>query len=571
MDRGIDWDHPDFIRPDGTTRIKWLFDMSLDHPAPVEFSEAQINAALLGGTPINSRDAVGHGTVTAGLAAGNGSAVTGADFRGMAPNADLIIVKVTSEGASAHGSQPAETPFNASYVAALDWVDQKITQLGQPAVGLFNSGTQYGPLDGTSAVSEKIDEVFGSNRPGRVYVAPSGDEGNLPNHAKATFDNVIPTVIGFNKPLAQTAYMPMWYSGNQPANITINFDDGTTIGPVGPHQFVNENGVRLYHFLPGANSSGQFLTSSGGDRLVYVRIVGHATGGNIVVEGLSPGTGTIDLYSTLGSGLTAAIPFTDHLTAGRLTDFATTNSAIVAGAHVLLTNYVDVNGISRQILGEGAVEDLYFQSSAGPTRDGRLHGVDITAPGHNAFAAYAQESYWNTFSFNLAEDSDGWYGRGGATSGSAPLVVGGIALLLEQFPQLTADEIRDVLHATARTDSFTGTTPNAAWGYGKLDILAALDELHGVPDSADFNGDNLVDGSDFLTWQRNAGTVGPMATHANGDANGDDQINAADLVVWELQYGSAPPLAAIAAVPEPSTCVLALAALCLAMSKRRSF
>ena len=81
-----------------------------------------------------------------------------------------------------------------------------------------------------------------------------------------------------------------------------------------------------------------------------------------------------------------------------------------------------------------------------------------------------------------------------------------------------------------------------------------------LPDSADFNGDNLVDGVDFLTWQENLGTVGPTATHAKGDANGDDLIDAADLAVWELQYGSAPPVAAVGAVPEPSSLLLGLLA-----------
>ena len=96
-------------------------------------------------------------------------------------------------------------------------------------------------------------------------------------------------------------------------------------------------------------------------------------------------------------------------------------------------------------------------------------------------------------------------------------------------------------------------------------------ELSANP-SADFDEDGDVDGFDFLTLQRNLGTVGPLATHANGDANGDDQINDADLAVWEAQYGSAPPLSAVsAAVPEPTTCTLALAALCLAMSRRRAF
>ena len=75
LDRGIDWTHPDFIRPDGKTRIKWLLDMTGQNqcegsPAPIEYTEAQINAALAGGSTIDSRDAVGHGTVTAGIAAG---------------------------------------------------------------------------------------------------------------------------------------------------------------------------------------------------------------------------------------------------------------------------------------------------------------------------------------------------------------------------------------------------------------------------------------------------------------------------------------------------------------------
>jgi hypothetical protein len=483
MDRGIDWDHPDFINPDGTTRIKWLYDMSPDHPTPVEYSEAQINAALAGGPAINERDAVGHGTVTTGLAAGNGRAVTGADFRGMAPGADLIIVKMTSEGAPAHGSQPAESPFIASYLDALTWVDQKITALNQPAVGLINSGVQWGPIDGTSLVSQKIDEVFGLDRPGRAYVSASGDEGNLPNHAKANFSFLSPAVVAFDKSTTQTSYMQMWYDGDRAAKITISFDDGTTVGPVFPNSNVSSNGVQIVHYLPGANI-GETWTSSSGDRAVWVAITGHATGGTVKVERTTVdfSSGTVDLYTPIDGSGTSPIPFTDHLTAGRLADFSSTESAIVVGAHVLLTNYTDVNGIVRNVSNEGAPQELWAHSSGGPTRDGRLHGVDVTAPGHNAFAAYAQESYWGTLSFNLAEDGDGWYGRGGATSGSAPMVVGAIALLLEQFPDLTADEIRLLLRDTARTDSFTGATPNAEWGYGKLDILAALDAMHAVPE-----------------------------------------------------------------------------------------
>jgi len=67
----------------------------------------------------------------------------------------------------------------------------------------------------------------------------------------------------------------------------------------------------------------------------------------------------------------------------------------------------------------------------------------------------------------------------------------------------------------------------------------------------DFDGNGEVDGFDFLEWQRDP-SVGSLAD-------------------WEANYGIAVTLSAIsAAVPEPTTSALALAALCLAMSRRRS-
>ncbi len=567
MDRGIDWDHPDFIKPDGTTRIKWLYDMSPEHPAPVEYSEAQINAALSGGPPINSRDAVGHGTVTAGLAAGNGAAVAGSDFRGMAPGADLIIIKVTSEGAPAHDDQPSEAAFNASYIAALTWLDAKLNTLGQPAVAIFNSGTQWGPIDGTSAVSRKIDEVFGSDRPGRVYVAASGDEGAAANHARAAFDDAADAVVELTKIRPELAFMQMWYPGNAPAEITVEFDDGTVLGPLGPDEFLAEQGVRVFHYAPHANL-GEFLNTSNGDHFVYVDVVGHETSGRVRIRGLSPEPGVIDLYTSIDGTLTSPMPFRDHLTPGRLSDFASTHSAIVVGAHVLQTHYADVDGIPREIVDEGAPGELWPGSSGGPTRDGRDFGVDVTAPGHNAFAAFAQESYWSTFRFNLADGGDGWYGRGGATSGSAPLVVGAIALLLEAAPDLTADQIRDLLHTTAIADAETGETPNLQWGYGKLDVLHALDELvargwaaPGFLDG-DFNRDGHVDAADLTLWRAAFGL------NADADGDGDGDSDGADFLVWQRQLGLGNAVASQAAVPEPAVQTLLIPGL-LSMTRRQ--
>jgi hypothetical protein len=77
-----------------------------------------------------------------------------------------------------------------------------------------------------------------------------------------------------------------------------------------------------------------------------------------------------------------------------------------------------------------------------------------------------------------------------------------------------------------------------------------------APSDADFDGDNDVDGNDFLIWQRGNGTM-DTGTNANGDANGDMDVNGVDLAIWKTQFGST---SGVSAVPEPT----ALGLLCLA-------
>ncbi len=100
---------------------------------------------------------------------------------------------------------------------------------------------------------------------------------------------------------------------------------------------------------------------------------------------------------------------------------------------------------------------------------------------------------------------------------------------------------------------------------GELYILSKSDgmirALVGPEASADFDQDGDVDGSDFLIWQRNLGTVGGLR---QGDTNADGFIDAEDLEYWSQQFGGTDPPAA--AVPEPAAVVMArLAALFLVL------
>jgi hypothetical protein len=85
--------------------------------------------------------------------------------------------------------------------------------------------------------------------------------------------------------------------------------------------------------------------------------------------------------------------------------------------------------------------------------------------------------------------------------------------------------------------------------------------------SADFDSDNDVDGTDFLTWGRGHGITSGV-THAMGDANCDGVIGWGDLETWQSQFGSPAPLSAAGSIPEPTTSGLALAVLCLAVGRR---
>ena len=76
--------------------------------------------------------------------------------------------------------------------------------------------------------------------------------------------------------------------------------------------------------------------------------------------------------------------------------------------------------------------------------------------------------------------------------------------------------------------------PNLEYWYG----------FHAVIFDPTGDGNNVVDGLDFLKWQR---------------GESPQPLSSFDLAAWELNFGEtfAPPLAALVATPEPSTMLLA--------------
>lgn len=79
--------------------------------------------------------------------------------------------------------------------------------------------------------------------------------------------------------------------------------------------------------------------------------------------------------------------------------------------------------------------------------------------------------------------------------------------------------------------------------------LGAMDITSSGVMTGDFDGDDDVDGADFLAWQAGFG-INEGATLSQGDANGDGAVNAADLAIWESQYGTSSGLGALSMAPQ---------------------
>jgi len=88
---------------------------------------------------------------------------------------------------------------------------------------------------------------------------------------------------------------------------------------------------------------------------------------------------------------------------------------------------------------------------------------------------------------------------------------------------------------------------------GNLWLGSATDFF--TPTPGDFNGDGIVDASDYAVWRDNFGTT--VDAYTLGDANGDTLVDIADWQVWTLQVGQNGSSVELAqAVPEPSSLII---------------
>lgn len=470
IDTGVDFTHQDFRNPDGTTRIKYICDQT-DPPQGGDltcpgggtsnggtlWTEAQINAALTGGPPVRQRDTNGHGTHVLGTAAGND-----ATFGGMAPGADLIMVK------SALGSD--------DIINAMSFIDQKAAELGLPYVINMSFGGHFGPHDGTDLKSIAIDNLVGTGAPGKTIVVAAGNEGNGLIHASGSLSSgsqvvpfTIPTLI-FNTVIA------IWYEGSDSFEFDLVDPDGLGWFDVAPRD--SDFVCRTSFWCATIDSTD---TLSNGSKAIYLNIFSYST------NPIDPNGTWLFQLSSLGGNdgsfnawISDCFPFRDcSFTSSHANNNSSVGEPGVARDAITVGSYTtkkcwDSQAGNRCYSYSPTVGEISNFSSLGPTRDGRQK-PDIAAPGEAVVSSLSSD---DTSNASTAIAPGGLHVRSRGTSMAAPHVTGAVALLLASDPTLDSDEIKGILQGNATQDGFTGAGCNNTWGCGKLNVQAL------VPDPA---------------------------------------------------------------------------------------
>ncbi|MEJ2420118.1 MAG: S8 family serine peptidase [Acidobacteriota bacterium] len=169
---------------------------------------------------------------------------------------------------------------------------------------------------------------------------------------------------------------------------------------------------------------------------------------------------------------------------------AAAHNVIAVGAYTSRTSWVDSTGTTQST--SETLDDLASYSSHGPLRgvaEGNSLVTDqkpnITAPGEAVVTTLSSQlpsSFYTGSAQNyiVQESPPDQHIAMEGTSFSSPQVAGAAAILLGADPTLTLGEVRNDLQNGARSDSFTGTTPNDLWGFGKLTLDSSFSAIGGL-------------------------------------------------------------------------------------------
>lgn len=482
IDFGLDWTMDDFRRPDGSTRVAFLWDQSLvaqgGEAAPagfdrgVEYDAAAIDAALKAADPFtlvrHEPDPGSHGTHVAGTAVGSGrsadQAFPAGRHVGVAPEATVIFVQPDTGGGQGSFTDSIAVAEAIAYVYA------RAAELRLPCVINMSLGQNGGSHDGESVVEQAVDRLL--EEPGRAFVHAAGNEHVWRGHASGTLTTgqvrTLQWRTGGGLPVGGGALpagpdrtlneLEIWCSPRDELHVRL-------IDPAGNATAVVTPGLSTDHTFPGGNRV--FLDSErfsplNGDSRIYLAVdrgtAGRVAGGlwQVEITAVRARSGRFDAWIERDLR-DADNDFADQsFFVG--TDFdpvMTLGTPATSRRGIAVANYNHATGAPNS------------SSSRGRTRDGR-DKPEVAAPGTGIVASAAlggrPDPQGGRFPMRVAKSG---------TSMAAPHVTGIAAQLLQLDPELSAAQIRAALIASANPPPGVAVF-DLAWGYGRVDAVEAV-------------------------------------------------------------------------------------------------
>lgn len=336
------------------------------------------------------------------------------------------------------------------------------------------------PLDGTDPMSKIIDESAANDQV--THVCPTGDQGAARKHARAEVAANETVELPWDLPARaklgagplRAIQLNVHLRGGDASRITLVAPDGFELPLLAAAQGNNGPGNASYYTVSQKTERDTYYYDA------VLTVVGK-TGATLPV-------GTWQLRIEAGAlPLSANTYLADDRsgwTVGASWDPSVAREDHVIGVPSTADHCIAVGAMAGHTASDGKLYELDYRtydvpdgftegpyqaraySPIGPRIDGTMK-PDVLAP----------DNPWVANTHRLGKPSSktapfGSYSLFGGTSGAAPFVAGAAALLTQAG--VRGDAVRDAIRDGAFTNTAMGPLPNPTYGFGALDIAAAL-------------------------------------------------------------------------------------------------
>ena len=447
IDSGIDLMHPDFQNPDGTSRVVYLWDQTIQGNPPsgfrsgAEYNNEEINLSISNPddySPFPADDLIGHGTAVAGIMAGNGASSNQREV-GVAPNASIIVVKLNN-------NTPQFFTKTTEVMRGIKYAIDKSLELQMPLVINLSYGTSEGAHNGNSLFELFIDEMSSIGKTS-ICVAV-GNEGTSRHHYSAILSTGEIDNIAFSiSEVHSQVYITAWKDFADNITFELIAPNGRSTGPITAFESL----TRFY--TTGAQVTILYLQPNhyNVQQEIYFNfniIDGAAAIGtwHIVATGVNIVNGLLNMW----------LPTTEYIS--ERTAFLTSN----------VNNTITIPSTARNVISVGGYNSIVNTFAIFSGRGSLIYNgkPDLVAPAVNILTTKSRGGY-DTFT---------------GTSMASPFVAGCAALMMEwgivrgNDTFLYGQRIKAFLRRGAYR-SVTLNYPNNRWGYGILNLCDTMDSL----------------------------------------------------------------------------------------------